>query len=139
MACSLYYIVINPQEFWGISENLPVSSQPSHDTWLTEWETHLMDSSLALQVQESACLVYTLLIPTTWIDLFANYPDQWLIQFFLRGITEGFQVGYNDHMLEGLKSSRKNLEGAKQYPEVVDEYLDKKSVLSRVAGSFNKA
>ena len=98
-----------------------------------------MNRSLAPGVPESAYPVHTPLIPTAWGELLSSYPDQRLVQFFLRGITEGFQIGYSDRISQGLKSSRKNLEGAIQHPEVVDEYLDKEMILSRVAGPFTKA
>ena len=98
-----------------------------------------MDSSLVPRVPESACLVHTPLIPSAWSELLSGYPDQRLAQFFLKGITEGFQVGYSDRITQGLRSSKKNLEGAIQHPEVVDEYLDKEMTLSRVAGPFTKA
>ena len=97
-----------------------------------------MDCSLAPGVPESARPVHTPLIPTAWGELLSSYPDQRLVQFFLRGITEGFQIGYSDCISQGLRSSRKNLEGAIQHPEVVDEYLDKEMTLSRVAGPFIK-
>ena len=98
-----------------------------------------MDRSLAPGVPESVRPVHTPLIPTAWGELLSSYPDQRLVQFFLRGITEGFQIGYSDRISQGLRSSRKNLEGAIQHPEVVDEYLDKEMTLSRVAGPFTKA
>ena len=98
-----------------------------------------MDSSLVPRVPESACLVHTPLIPTSWRNLLARYPDQRLVQFFLRGIIEGFQVGYNDHKSKSLKSSRKNLDGAIQHPEVVDEYLAKEMTFNRLVGPFVKA
>ena len=62
-----------------------------------------MDCSLAPGVPESTCPVHTPLIPTAWGELLSNYPDQRLAQFFLRGITEGFQIGYSDQ-----KSGRSN-------------------------------
>ena len=49
-----------------------------------------MDSSLVSRVPESARLVHTPLIPTSWSDLLASYPDQRLAQFFLKGIKDGF-------------------------------------------------
>ena len=118
---------------------MPVSTQPSYAAWLTEWEVHLMDSSLVSRVPESACLVHTPLIPTSWSNLLASYPDQRLAQFFLMGIKDGFRVGYNDHRAKGLRCSRKNLDGAIQHPEVVDEYLAKEMTLNRLVGPFVKA
>ena len=78
-------------------------------------------------------------MPTSWKDLLACYPDQRLVQFFLRVITDGFQVGYNDHKSKGLKSSRKNLDWAIQHPEVVDEYLANEMTFNRLVGPFVKA
>ena len=110
-ACPLTLIVLNPLDLESISEDIPASSQPSYATWLTEWETHLMDTPLVPRVPESARFVHTPLIPTAWGEFLSSYPDQRLVQFFLRGITEGFQVGYSDRISQGLRSSKKNLEG----------------------------
>ena len=57
----------------------------------------------------------------------------------MRGITDGFQVGYNDHRSKGLRSSRKNIDGAIQHPEVVDEYLAQEMTFNRLVGPFVKA
>ena len=113
---------------------MPASTLPPYAAWLTEWEAYLTDSSLVPRVLESVCLVHKPLIPTSWRDLLASYSDQQLVQFFLRGITDGFQVSYN-----GLRSSRKNLDGAIQYPEVVDEYLAKEMTINRLVDPFFKA
>ena len=51
-----------------------------------------MDHSLAPGVPESVRPVHTPLIPTAWGELLSSYPDQRLVQFFLRGITEGFKL-----------------------------------------------
>ena len=48
-------------------------------------------------------------------------------------------MGYSDCISQGLRSSRKKLEGAIQHPDMVDEYLDKEMTLNRVAGPFTKA
>ena len=98
-----------------------------------------MDTPLVPRVPESARFVHTPLIPTAWGEFLSSYPDQRLVQFFLRSITEGFQVGYSDRISQGLRSSKKNLEGAIQHPDAVDEYLDKEMTLNRVAGPFTKA
>ena len=68
-----------------------------------------MDSSPVSRVTESARLVHTPLIPTSWSDLLASYPNERLAQFFLKGIKDGFPVGYNDHKAKGLRCSRKKL------------------------------
>ena len=70
-----------------------------------------MDSSLVSRVPESARLAHTPLIPTSWSDLLASYPKQRLAQFFLKGIKDGFRVGYNDHRAKGLGCSRKTWMG----------------------------
>ena len=82
------------------------------------------------------------LIPTAWGELLSSYPDQILVQFFLRGITEGFQIGYSDHISQGLRSSKKSGSSNTAPGSVdgsVDEYLDKEMTLSGVAGPCIKA
>jgi len=55
----------------------------------------------------------------------------------MKGIEEGFRIGFNSHVT--LKLAWKNLEGAIQHPQVVDEYLKKEIVEKRVVGPFRKS
>ena len=84
-------------------------------------------------------MVHTPLICTAWSQALARHPDQTLVRFLLRGITEGFGIGHRRSIGHDLKSSRKNLEGAIQHPQVVNDYLEKERSLNRVARLYNKS
>ena len=58
---------------------------------------------------------------------------------FLQGISEGFHISYNRCSSIKLKPAKRNLEGARQHPEVVDEYLAKELALNRIAGPYKKS
>jgi len=68
-----------------------------------------------------------------------QYPNQQLVEFYLKGISKGMHVGYSYHIGSNLKAAEKNLEGARQYPQVVDEYLSKELHLNRTAGPYYKS
>ena len=82
---------------------------------------------------------YTPLIFTTWQQALLQYPNQQLVQFFLQGISQGFRIGYSYHTGTTLKAARKNLLGARQHPQVVDEYLSKELSHNRIAGPYSKS
>lgn len=92
-----------------------------------------------MQVPDSACAVHTPLICTAWSQALARHPNQTLVQFLLRGITEGFRIGHRRSIGHDLKSSRKNLEGAIQHPQVVNDYLEKERSLNRVAWPYRNS
>ena len=85
----------------------------------------------------SMCSKHTLL-PEAWQDSLTGHPDQELTQFFLKGIQEGFRIGFTTDLAGSLKSSRENLLGARQHPDVVDKYLDEEVALKRVASPFSR-
>ena len=87
----------------------------------------------------SAQQIYTPLIYASWQQALLQYPNQQLVEFFLKGISEGFRIGYSYHIGSNLKAARKNLEGARQHPQVVDEYLSKELHLHRIAGPYHKS
>ena len=62
-----------------------------------------------------------------------------MAQFFATGISEGFKIRYSTVARNCLKPARKNLSGALEHPEVVDEYLKKELPLNRVASPFNRS
>lgn len=68
-----------------------------------------------------------------------KYPNQAIAQFFLKGIADSFRIGYNAGTGNVLKLFKKNLKGAIQHPEVVDDYLRTEVSLNRVAGPYKKS
>ena len=73
-----------------------------------------------------------------WQTQMMEYPKRLLVTFFISGLTKGFRIGFNQ-MPDMLKSTRRNLDGVLQHPEVVDEYLTAKIAQRRVAGPFIKS
>ena len=72
---------------------------------------------------------------TEWAKLLASHPDRDFVEYILRGISEGFRVGMNPSLIGGpLQSAKSNMQSARDYPEVVDNYLEKECSLGRVVG-----
>ena len=63
-------------------------------------------------------------------------PCQDMVHFVLKGISEGFRVGftYRDSVLVPAKQ---NLQGAINHPEVVEQYLQTELNLGRLVGPFH--
>ena len=74
------------------------------------------------QILLSACQITTPLSLPGWHNLLRGYPNQAVVHFFLRGISEGFRIEYNYKEFT-CKPTRRNLLGAVSHPEVVDRYL----------------
>ena len=64
-----------------------------------------------------------------------DHPNAPLVRFVLDGICHGFRIGFTKPP-ESLKSTRSNLEGARECPQVVNDYLSSEVVSGRVAGPF---
>ena len=107
--------------------------------WLPQWQK-LSQNSLPnrVLVPPEACRISTPLNTYAWCIYLQSYPYQELAQFFLEGISEGFRIGFNYHTLH-LKSARRNLEGARSHPEVVQEYLNTEVHMGRVIGPLDKS
>ena len=80
-----------------------------------------------------ALTVSTHLDLSAWCYFLHSYPDRDLVHFFLQRLSEGFRVGF-DYQHTVIKSSRRNLANAILHPSIVDEHLQAKVKLSRVAG-----
>ena len=66
--------------------------------------------------------------------MIAGHPDQEFAAFILRGIWEGFRIGFDpDHT---LVSARRNTPSAQQHPEVVEQYLTREISAGRIIGPF---
>ena len=127
-----------PSEHWEINLETPFSCEQTYEIWLQNWSSHLLGSHSSLQIPHSACQIHTPLKLTRWQQALSHHPNEQLAQFFLEGISGGFRIGYNC-TYTNLKAARKNLEGARQHPEVVDEYLSKELALNRIVGPYKKS
>ena len=69
-----------------------------------------------------------------WVALLDNHPDQRLKKFILKGLEEGFHIGYDwEHR---RKAATHNLLSCIEHPDVVQEYIQKECSLGRVLGPF---
>ena len=71
-----------------------------------------------------------------WRLQLKEHPDPDFVAYILRGITEGFRIGFNyqDHTCE---SAKRNMKSALDNPQVVREYLALESKLGRIEGPLN--
>ena len=72
-----------------------------------------------------------------WAELLQPHPDKRFCDFILKGIKEGFHIGF-DRLLP-LTSAKHNLPSTRDHPEVVDHYitgeLEKKRLIRPVSSS----
>lgn len=68
-----------------------------------------------------------------WEEVLVDLPDRQLKDYLLRGITEGFRIGFDYNLLSKLRSSSTNLLSAAENPDIVDSYLAKELHLGRIA------
>ena len=87
-------------------------------------------------IPDMACVISTPLIPVNCNCALDTYPNRVLVDFFIRGITQGFRIGFS-YDLQTLKMAKRNLEGALSHPDVVENYLQTEVTLRRVAGPFS--
>jgi len=64
-----------------------------------------------------------------------DHPNIPLVQYLMEEICQGLRIGFTKPP-EFLKSARNNLEGARQRPQVVDDYLLSEVSTGRVIGPF---
>ena len=69
-----------------------------------------------------------------WQACLRLHPDQKLVQYLMRGFTQGFRIGF-DYRCE-LKGAKKNMHSATQHPMVIDNYLPDELKASRVLRPF---
>ena len=98
---------------------------------------------LALEVQHSPegdiadprlAPINTPLHKKAWQACLRLHPDQNLVQYLMRGFTQGFRIGF-DCRCE-LKGAKKNMHSATQHPMVIDNYLQEEFKAGRVLGPF---
>ena len=117
------------------------SSHPqwqSYSTWLADWTSHLDSSSHSIRVPPEATAITTPLQPKEWQRSLNAHPDTSVVTFFILGLTDGSQFGFNNPTSK-LRSAHKNLTGALQHPQVVDDYRKAEIAEHRIAGPFHKA
>ena len=92
----------------------------------------------SVKVPPEATAVTTPLQPKEWQRLLREHPDNLLTNYFITDLSNGFRVDFCNPPSK-LRSAHKNLLGALQHPQVVDDYLKVEITERRVVGPFRKA
>ena len=66
-----------------------------------------------------------------WSKELTSHPVQLFCQYIIRGLREGFRVGFNYESSQ-LRAKGCNLISASEHPEVVDDYLAVEKSVGRV-------
>ena len=77
----------------------------------------------------------TPLLAPVWQAALRDYPDPRLRQFLVKGLQEGFRIGYNAPRGQ-LRPAKRNIPSSYEHPEVVDNYLANECKLGRVLGPW---
>ena len=78
--------------------------------------------------------VSTPLVYKGWQEALSTHTDQTFAQYLLRGISNGFRIGFNRS--HKLHSATKNMQSAVDHPEVVSQYLAEEIAAGRLLGPF---
>ena len=137
---NIYLLDIEAEQLpWELATPYVILPDCDYQLWLPQWQRLTQDTSTNIVlVPPEACRISTPLNASAWSIYLWTYPYQELAHFFLKGITNGFKIGFNYHTLH-LKSARKNLEGARSHPKVVQEYLRTEVHLGRVVGPLTNS
>ena len=81
--------------------------------------------------------VHTPLRWDQWDRQLETHPDQRFREFIVRGIREGFRVGFDYQRT--CRSSRKNMHSAEERSQVVHEYLQTEISAGRILGPLDPA
>ena len=77
--------------------------------------------------------VVTPLRVEAWSHVLRQHPDREFVDYILRGIRQGFRIGF-DRAAVRCRSAKRNMLSAEQNPEVVESYLQKEREAGRVIG-----
>ena len=69
-----------------------------------------------------------------WRARLRNHPDQDLARYVLRGLEQGFRIGF-DHRSK-LSPAKYNMPSAREHPEVVDQYIREERSAGRILCPF---
>lgn len=120
------------------NEPIITATPLTYEDWLPLWKKHLSNIPTVPMVPPSACEINTPLISNNWRHHLCRHPNQKLVQYFLEGISNGFQIGLST-AVQALRSTQKNLQAALLNPQVVDDYLQSELSLHRISGPFQQA
>ena len=70
---------------------------------------------------------------TMWVTWLQGHPDRMLVDYIIRGLREGFRIGFNGST-ESVHKAACNMLSATKNPEVIQEYLLKECTEGRIIG-----
>ena len=82
--------------------------------------------------------VQTPLQVQVWEKSLAHHPDRWYVNFLIRGMREGFRIGFRYGVCT-CTSATSNMQSAQKNSKVVDDYLHKEVALGRVLGPWESS
>ena len=88
-------------------------------------DLRVLDSRRPLRaplIPEGVGVVSSPLVASEWEKVLAGHPDQEFAVFVVRGIREGFQIGFDYRQLKGGRTPR-NMRSASENPEPIDRYV----------------
>ena len=89
------------------------------------------------EVQKRLLGVFTPLRLVQWESLLASHPDRDYVDYILRGIKEGFRIGFKAS--GSVSSICKNMHSAMENPQVVSAYIAEERKRGVLLGPFEKA
>ena len=87
-------------------------------------------------MQEKLGGVFTPLKMEHWESLITSHPDKEYVNYLLRGIREGFRIGFKE--AGSVSSARKNMCSALENSEVVSAYLAEEKRRGVLLGLFER-
>ena len=90
------------------------------------------------KVGKALSLVTTPLRIAQWQEALVGHPDQEFAAYVIRGLREGFRVGYK-YGSQALTPASRNMQSARQNKEVVEGYLGKEVAEGRVVGPLTSS
>ena len=84
----------------------------------------------------SLCAINTPLVVDEWRLQLRDHPDAEFVEYLLRGMTEGFHIGFN-YQEYSCRRAKRNMLSAIQNAQVVRDYLKRECELGRVVGPVN--
>ena len=66
----------------------------SYYDWIPAWLSHLTGLLGEIKVPPEATEITSPLLAKNWETLLANHPNRQLVDIFIKGLSQGFRIGY---------------------------------------------
>ena len=140
MVCMNTYCFPQPSYAAAFSRMVTLTLQPTYNhiytTWIRDWMAHLSRISEDILGPPEATTITSPLVITQWQKPLLEHHNRALVYFYISGISQGFQLGFNNPT-SSLTSAHRNLISVTEPPEVV-EYLAVEITQSRITRPFGK-